>query len=144
MPSGSPQSLLPNGAGLSYRPFPRPQRLPPLRSLHSGVKGPDLLLRDLPARSPARSALGSPASTGLPQLTAASSPQARCGSSHPFARLLSLPPLPAPPVRLPTPPVSPSPPADFLFLVCPRINVPGSLRFGRLAVPQTSWNLLHY
>ena len=26
----------------------------------------------------------------------------------------------------------------------PRITVPGPLRFRRLAVPQTSWNLIHY
>ena len=47
--------------------------------------------------------------------------------------------------RLPNPP-------DFLSLPAAvsitrfrlRINVPGPLRFRRLAVPQTSWNLIHY
>jgi hypothetical protein len=32
----------------------------------------------------------------------------------------------------------------FFFKSGLRINVPGSLRFRRLAVPQTSWNHLHY
>jgi len=35
-----------NGAGRSHRPFPRPQRLLPLRSFHSGVNGPGLTLHD--------------------------------------------------------------------------------------------------
>src|SRR5580704_11099169 len=46
------RSSLLNGAGPSQRPFPRPQRRLPLRSFHSGVNGPGLLLRDLPACSP--------------------------------------------------------------------------------------------
>ena len=58
---------LPNGAGRSYRPFARPQRLPPLSDLHSRVNVPGLLLRALPASFLARSASSSPASTGLPQ-----------------------------------------------------------------------------
>ena len=49
-------------------------------------------------------------------------------------------------VRLPVAPDFLSLPAPvFLSLVgWKRINVPGSLRFRRLAVPQTSWNLHHY
>jgi len=35
-------------------------------------------------------------------------------------------------------------PLPVLFQLRLRINVPGSLRFRRLAVPQTSWNLTHY
>jgi hypothetical protein len=57
-------------------------------------------------------------------------------------------------VRLDSPPVGPpsgharlpfAPHSRPLLLVFQLwINVPGSLRFRRLAVPQTSWNLLHY
>jgi hypothetical protein len=35
-------------------------------------------------------------------------------------------------------------PLPVLFQLRLRIIVPGSLRFRRLAVPQTSWNLIHY
>ena len=35
-------------------------------------------------------------------------------------------------------------PLPVLFQLRPRIIVPESLRFRRLAVPQTSWNLIHY
>ena len=42
-------------------------------------------------------------------------------------------------------PISVRSPQPFLFLVSRlRIIVPGPLRFRRLAVPQTSWNLPHY
>jgi len=37
-----------------------------------------------------------------------------------------------------------APHSHFLFKSGLRIIVPGPLRFRRLAVPQTSWNLLHY
>ena len=57
-------------------------------------------------------------------------------------------------VQLDLPPVGPpsesarfpiAPRNRFLLLVFRlRINVPGPLRFRRLAVPQTSWNLIHY
>jgi hypothetical protein len=85
---------------------------------------------------------------------------ARCASSRRFARLLPLSPLPSRTVtslgieafnrfrrfaaHLPNPPDFLSLPAAVLFLGWLRINVPGSLRFRRFAVPQTSWNLLHY
>ncbi len=46
-----------SGTGCSERPFARPQQLPPLGDLHSGVKAPSLLLRFLPDRFRARSAL---------------------------------------------------------------------------------------
>jgi len=67
-----------NGAGRSQRPFPRPQRLPPLRGLHSGVKGPGLPLRNLPACYCARSTLNSPAFTWFAPVQAVSSLWARC------------------------------------------------------------------
>ena len=94
-------------------------------------------------------------------IKAASSLSARRDSSRWLARLLSLSPLPSGTftslgieafnrfrrfaAHLPDPP-------DFLSLpaavsiasVWLRITVPGSLRFRRLAVPQTSWNLLYY
>ena len=41
-------------------------------------------------------------------------------------------------------PISLRSPLPFLFQVWRRITVPGPLRLQRLAVPQTSWNLLHY
>ena len=41
-------------------------------------------------------------------------------------------------------PISSRSPLPFLFLGWLRITVPGSLRVRRLAVPQTSWNLLQY
>ena len=120
-------------ATASKRPFARPQRLLPFRSLHSRVNDPGLLLRDLPARLIARSAFSSPASTGLPQLRAASSLQARCGLPLRFAQLLPLPPLPfrtftslwieafnrfrCLAAHLPNPPDFLSLPAAFLFLV---------------------------
>ena len=47
--------------------------------------------------------------------------------------------------HLPTTPDSRSlPAAPCFFKSVLRINVPESLRFRRLAVPQTSWNLPHY
>jgi len=65
------------------------------RSLHSGVNGPDLLLRDLPACFTARSAFNSPATAGLPQPAAASSPRPvavlRAGSLSCFLCLHSPP-----------------------------------------------------
>jgi hypothetical protein len=49
------------------------------------------------------------------------------------------------PVRLPTPPDFRSlPAACSISRLRPRIIVCDSLRFRRLAVPQTSWNLHHY
>ena len=49
------------------------------------------------------------------------------------------------PVHLPNPPDSRSLPDAFSIARCQlRITVPGPLRFRRLAVPQTSWNLPHY
>ena len=86
-----------------------------------------------PSSFPRPSALSSPASTGLPQLRAASSLQARCSSSRRFARLLPLSPLPSGTftslgieafnrfrcfaARLPNPPDFLSLPADVLLLV---------------------------
>ena len=46
--------------------------------------------------------------------------------------------------RFPSTPDLPSLPAANLFSVWLRINVPGPLCFRKLAVPQTSWNLLHH
>jgi hypothetical protein len=49
------------------------------------------------------------------------------------------------PVHLTNPPDFLSlPAARFWLKLGLRITVPGPLRFRRLAVPQTSWNLIHY
>ena len=48
------------------------------------------------------------------------------------------------PVHLTNPPDLPSLPAARSRKLGLRITVPGPLRFRRLAVPQTSWNLIHY
>jgi hypothetical protein len=96
-----------------------------------------------------------------PGWMAASLPRSRCNASVRFIRLLWRPPLPFgafTPLRiraqsLPLPEGPPSESARFplaprspclLLELQLRIIVPGSLRFPWLAVPQTSWNLLHY
>ena len=125
--------------------------------------------RSRPAASPAGLLLlppvrpfGSTPESGLPRPRLASTPHARCG----FRNLPCLP-LPRPP--LPFGALTPlrikafnrfrcwlSPPSEsarfpfaphsrcLLLAFRLRINVPGPLRFRRLAVPQTSWNLSHY
>jgi hypothetical protein len=83
--SSTPPAASRSGPGYSWRPFARPQRLPPLDGLHSGVEASGLLLRTLPDRLPrpfGTSAL-LPCSR-LRQLTAASMPQARCASAIRF------------------------------------------------------------
>jgi len=93
---------------------------------------------------------------------AASTPQTRCRFLEQLPGLLRLPPLPLgvfmplgikafnrprhPAARLPDPPDFRSLPAALNYLTRRglRITVPGPLRFRRLAVPQTSWNLPHY
>ena len=98
---------------------------------------------------------------GLLPVRAASPPQARYSFPTRSGSLLPWPPLPSGivtslgikafcqlrrvPVRLPNSPDLRSLPAAFAITrFWLRINVPGSLRFRRLAVPQTSWNLHHY
>ena len=130
------------------------------RERHSRVDGPDLLLRRLAASLAARSAHLLHHRFRFAPASAASSLLARCGfacrSTDRFSDLHSpsglSPPSgskrstgfaacrPAFRIR-PIPSRSPLP---VLFQVRPRITVPGSLRFRRLAVPQTSWNLIHY
>jgi hypothetical protein len=112
------------------------------------------------ASVPARP-FGSAVALRFAPVAAASTPQARCTSTTRFGQLRSPSPLPLGiltslrikafngvcclPVRLTNPPDLPSLPATLSFFKCGcRITVPGSLRFRRLAVPQTSWNLLHY
>jgi hypothetical protein len=115
----------------------------------------------LPHVDAARSDFGSATVSGLRRKTAVSLPQSRCSA---FVRLVWLPmrsPLPSGIVtslgirafnrlsgqsaHLPNSPDNLSLPVACLFLEFQlRIIVPGSLRFRRLAVPQTSWNLFQY
>jgi hypothetical protein len=153
---GSPQ-LAPRGTGRSFRPFPRPELVSPLRLSRSGVNGPGLIFPTLPASSAARSASRLHRHSRFAPVLAASLPRARCRFPGWLPQLLSQRPLPFrafPPFRIdvstgsaagrpafrlrPIPVRSPPP---LLFLGWLRITVPGSLRFRRLAVPQTSWNL---
>jgi hypothetical protein len=127
----------------------------------SRVNGPDLLLRCLAASFPARSALllhhRTPVRPGFGRFLA----------SGPLLFRLPLR-LTASPISTPLRgfyfpsgskrstglaacrpafrirPISSRSPLPVLFQVWLRITVPGSLRFRRLAVPQTSWNLFHY
>ncbi len=134
MPPGTPLAYSLSGPGYSWRPFARPQRLPPLGDLHSGVNVPDLPLRTLPEWlwRPFGLSAPLPCSRFAP-VTAASMPQARCTSTFRFSRPLPPSPLPlrtfasfrikafndvcCPLVRLANPPDLPSLPATRLFQV---------------------------
>jgi hypothetical protein len=128
--------------------------------LHSRVNGPGLLLRSLTTNFAARSTLQLRYRYRFAPVPAASLLLARCSSVCRLHLLLYRPPLPfgvfvpygskrstgfaagRPAFRIrPIPSRSPLP---VLFQVRLRIIVPGSLRFRRLAVPQTSWNLFQY
>src|ERR1035437_1390977 len=80
----------------SYRLFARPQRLPPLGDLHSGVKAPSLLLRFLPSRLvvPVRP-FGSTTASRFAPVAAVSLPLARCTSTTRFGLPRLRSPLPS-------------------------------------------------
>jgi len=104
---------------------------------------------------------GSTTAFRIAPVAAASLPGARCTSTTWFGQPRPQSPLPSGifaslgikafnrvcclPVRLTNPPDFPSLPAALSFYKYElRITVLGPLRFRRLAVPQTSWNLIHY
>ena len=150
------------GTVRSYRLFAPPQQPTlssrPFRNQRS-QPGTSRLLQLL--SSPVRPSGSTPA-PGSPQSRMASSLSARCVSCCQSLGLAPQPPLPfrvfrpsgskrsaasaRPSARLSIPPDLPSLPAALCLFQAfrLRINVPGPLRSRRLAVPQTSWNLLHY
>src|ERR1035437_5745598 len=116
----------------SYRLFARPQRLPPLGDLHSGVKAPSLLLRFLPSTLvvPVRP-FGSAAASRFAPVAAVSLPLARCTSTTRFGLPRLRSPLPSgifPSLgikafnRLCRLPVHLTNPPDFLSLPAARPN----------------------
>jgi hypothetical protein len=129
-----------------------------LQRPHFRVKGPGLLLRSLAPRLPRPFGHPLHPRSRFAPVAAVSLRLARCVSTHGRLGLLPQPPLPfraftpvrieafsrfrRPSARLPNPPDLLSLPAALaLSRLELRITVPGSLRFRRLAVPQTSWNL---
>jgi hypothetical protein len=129
--------------------------------LHSRVKAPGLPLRFLPAASTTRSALrsttdfpvcaGSAASSLKP--VAAFTPDSACcfpglhspfGLLHPSGSKRSAGLAASWPAFRNRPIPVRSPPPLSITSYRLRINVPESLPLRRLAVPQTSWNLIHY
>jgi hypothetical protein len=104
-----------------------------LRSLHSRINGPGLLLRFPLAASSTRSAFWLRNRSRFAPVTAASSPQTRCQFHNQRDRLHPPPPLPfgsftslrikafngasSPPTRLPVRPISVRSPLPFLLLV---------------------------
>ena len=159
MPQGPPQLLsrsepeTRNGLSLAHSG-------PRFRESHSGVNGPGLLLRPfagcflhpfgLSLHRPCRFA---PARAASPLL-------ARCAFRNQRAELRLPLPLPfgnftslrikafrgicRPAARLPIRPISVRSPKLFLSLVPAPAHRSRSATFRRLAVPQTSWNLIHY
>jgi hypothetical protein len=134
----------------------------PFQDHHSKVNVPGLLLRSvcrplpLPVR-PAGSAtwIGLPQPTPLPRLPARCRFRFRLPDCSPASTPLrdfylprdqSVPLVGRPAAYLPNPPDLRSLPAALNYLTSTglRITVPGSLRFRRLAVPRTSWNLPQY
>jgi hypothetical protein len=132
-----------------------------LREFRPGVEGPGLPLRSLACRSSCPFGFSAPPPVaGSPQRPAASTPQARCIPYRPA--LPAVLPACAPlwefslpwdqrtgklrnrSVRLPELPDLVRSPQPFHLKIRLRINVPDPLHFRRLAVPQTSWNLLYY
>jgi hypothetical protein len=128
------------------------------RRPHSRVNGPGLTLRSLAYRLPRPFGHPLHPRSRFAPFAAASLLLARCVSTCRRLELLPRPPLPfraitpvrieafnrfrRPSARLPNPPDSLSLPAAPALLRCGlRITVRGPLRFRRLAVPQTSWNL---
>ena|SRR5271157_289203 len=128
---------------------------------HFRVKGPGLILRSLAPRLPRPFGHALHPRYRFAPVAAASLRLARCVSASGRLGLLPQPPLPfraftpvrieafgrfrSLPARLPNPPDLLSLPAALAFSGLKlRITVPGPLRFRRLAVPQTSWNLPHY
>jgi hypothetical protein len=153
-------SLLP-GTGRSYRPFARLQQFTLSRVPFQGqCSQPDpsrpYQLLPLPVRLsapppiPVRPKIGSFHALSPLQLPQPAWPAAipastpRAGLLHPSGSKRSAVPLPASPPSEPA--RSPfAPHSRYLSLEFRlRIIVPGPLRFRRLAVPQTSWNHLHY
>jgi hypothetical protein len=157
---GAPQSLSKTGPvardGLSL-----PSNGSRFRGLHSRIDVPGLPLRSLHCRSQARSAFCSTAECGSPRsrLSPRFCPSPACfrarSASPPASTPLGdfyIPPDQS--VQPDSKPISPpsgharSPLAPHFPLSIAsrgkRIIVPGPLRFRRLAVPQTSWNLPHY
>src|ERR1035437_9240000 len=127
--------LLP-GTGRSYRLFARPQRLPPLGDLHSGVKAPSLLLRFLPSTLvvPVRP-FGSTTASRFAPVAAGSLPVARCTSTTRFGLPRLRSPLPSRIfnslgikafTRLCCLPVHLTNPPDFLSLPAARPNQSGA------------------
>ena len=96
MLSGTPLAASLSGPGRSCRPFARPQQLPPLGDLHSGVKAPSLLLRFLPSKLvvPVRP-FGSTTALRIAPVAAASLPLARCTSTTRFGLPRPQSPLPS-------------------------------------------------
>ena len=130
--------------------------------VHHGVKAPDLPLRfpasrfdcpfglSAPLPDPVRPDSGHFLASGPLQPCRTRSTCCASGFHSPLGfllpsgskRQLDLPPV-GPPSELARSPLAPR--SRFLSLVFQlRITVPGPLRFRRLAVPQTSWNQLHY
>ena len=142
--------------------FHSPVTAAPSRSIHSGVKVPGLLLRS-PAARPRRpfGLLAPPHFWFAPESGgfAASIPLQRLRAVHPAAPVVSTPlqdcyilrdqsvqplrPPDGPPSESARFPIAPRSP-HLLLEHQLRIIVPGPLRFRRLAVPQTSWNLIYY
>jgi hypothetical protein len=150
-----------NGTVRSHRRFARPQRFPLARIPFRGQCSPALMLRSLTNQLTYSFGLLAPLpAAGSPQRPETSTPQTRRTIAGPF--FLPVRPISTPLrecfapsgskrstgcpavrsafqlrpifVRSPQPPIS-------IWL---RIIVPDPLRFRRLAVPQTSWNLPQY
>ena len=159
MPPSTPQpaSALPDGTGISKRPFPRLEQrrlsAPPFQGQQSRP-APSLPRPQAssPVRPPAPppppvrpGCVGFLASGPLrlrpraPRTASTASAPLSGSYPRPDRSVQPLPPPFGPPSESARSPVAPHGPR-FLRLE-PRITVPGPLRFRRLAVPQTSWNL---
>jgi hypothetical protein len=128
--------------------------------IHSGVKGPSLLLRFLARRFLRPFSPNLHNRPRFAPVPAASSVHARCAAYDSRAWLRLPLPLPfgiltslrikafrgtcRPPTRLPIRPISIRSPQPFLFLGSATDHRSRSATFRRLAVPQTSWNLYKY
>ena len=159
---GAPQLLSPDRDRMLVTAFRSPATAPAFTDSIPGSTFLACYFASSPAGSTARSALLLHCPDRFAPVPAASLLLARCsfaGSARPAASPASTPLwdfyIPPDQSVLPdSPPVGPpsesarspfAPRSRFLFLVFRlRIIVPGPLRFRRLAVPQTSWNLLHY
>jgi hypothetical protein len=159
MPSNTPQRLRPVRDWLLAATFRSPATATSFERHHSGVEVPGLPLASTTNAPPARSVASSTTAAGLPQPPQLQCPKPVAGSSLAATglnRRLHSPSGRIPQdqsvlrrtcrsAHLPDSPDRRSLPAALFCNDCRlRINACGSLRFRRLAVPQTSWNLLHY